>query len=327
MHPAFLSAVLSAVLLVSPSAFSQAAEPFSVWLQGVRRDALKQGIPAPVLDVALAGIQPVPRIIELDRKQPEGTITLDRYLSNVINDRRIQRGRELLQVHAGLLQRISAETGVPPQTIVALWAMESGYGENMGSFRVVEALATLAYEGRRAEFFRAELMQALKILTEGHIRAADMKGSWAGAMGQAQFMPSTFLKYAVDGDGDGRRDIWKSVPDVLASSANFLNKLGWKAGETWGREVLLPAGFDSSLLGLDKTRSIEAWRAMGVRRLDGGTLSGGDTEASAIRPTGSDRAFLVQTNFKAVMKWNKSTFFATAVGLLSDQIGAKAESN
>jgi membrane-bound lytic murein transglycosylase B len=318
VHRILLSLLLAAAFAV-PAA---AQEDFAAWLAAFRAEAIQKGVPAPVIEVALDGIKPLPRVVELDRKQPETTITFSQYLANTVSDARVQRGRELLVEHRASLQRISAQYDIAPRTIVALWAMESNYGAMQGNFKVVEALATLAYEGRRAAFFRGELIEALKILAEGHIRADAMRGSWAGAMGQVQFMPSTFRKWAADGDGDGRRDIWRSTADVFASSANFLRGLGWKPGEGWGCEVRLPASFERSAIGPDTRRSVESWRALGVRRLDGGSLPSLAGETAIIQPDGpGTRAFLVADNFRAVMKWNRSTYFATAVGLLSDRIG------
>ena len=209
------------ILLINPNV--ALAETFDAWLAGLRQDALAQGVSKATVDAALSNIQPIPRVIELDRKQPEGTMTFAKYQGRVINQQRINTGQHLRNKHRNELEAISRETGVPSQVIVALWGIETSYGDNTGGFKVVPALATLAHEGRRAKFFRKELMNALKIIDEGHISAAEMKGSWAGAMGQNQFMPSSFHAYAVDGNGDGKRDIWGTLPDVFASTANFIS--------------------------------------------------------------------------------------------------------
>jgi membrane-bound lytic murein transglycosylase B len=314
--------ILFALLLLVPPITATAQEDFATWLEALRVEANQKGIPPYVTDVALDGIKPIPRIVELDRKQPESTLTMAQYLASTVSDARIARGRELLVEHRTLLQRISAEYGIAPRTIIALWAMESNYGNVQGNFKVVEALATLAYEGRRAAFFRTELFEALRILAEGHIRPDAMKGSWAGAMGQAQFMPSTFRKWAADGDGDGKRDIWRSTADVFASTANFLRGLGWKPGEGWGCEVKLPPNFDRLAIGPDIRKTVDIWRLRGVKKISGAALPEIAGETAIVQPDGpGSRAFLVGDNFRAVMKWNRSTYFAAAVGLLSDRIG------
>ncbi|MCC6597429.1 MAG: lytic murein transglycosylase [Alphaproteobacteria bacterium] len=300
-----------------------AAEPFAQWLSGIRAEARAQGISEQTLSQALNGIAPIPRIIELDRKQPEGRMSFQQYYNRVISPQRIEKGREMLRLHNAALQKISAAYGVPPQYIVALWGIETSYGDNTGGFMVVPALATLAYDGRRSAFFRKELLSALKIIDAGHINASDMKGSWAGAMGQNQFMPSSFHAFAVDGNGDGRRDIWTTLPDVFASTANYLSKSGWKEEERWGRKVTLPQGFPKSLTGLETRKTLAQWKGMGVKSADGTPLP--ETQepmtVSIVTPDGTNGpAYLVYGNYRVIMKWNKSTYFATSVGLLADSI-------
>jgi membrane-bound lytic murein transglycosylase B len=220
-----------------------------------------------------------------------------------------------------LLDGIWRRFNVEPRFVVALWGIESDFGKVMGNYAVVSALATLAYDGRRSSYFRGELISALRIVDQGHIRADNMTGSWAGAMGQCQFMPSTFLGYAVDYDGDGRKDIWNDRADALASIANFISRLGWRGGEGWGREVMLPAGFDPSATGLEVKRPTGEWSRLGVRSIDAGPLAGREGEASLVMPDGAGGpAFLVYDNFRTIMKWNKSTYFATAVGYLADSM-------
>ncbi len=301
---------------------AQASVPFDQWLVDLKRDALAQGISANIVDVAFVDVKPIPRIIELDRKQPEGTMTYAQYYDRVISQKRINDGRALYRQHKALLDRTSAKYGVPANVIVSLWGIETSYGNNTGGFGVVPALATLAYDGRRSSFFRKELMNALKILDEGHIAPAKMKGSWAGAMGQNQFMPSSFHAFAVDGNGDGKRNIWTSLPDVFASTANYLSKSGWNADERWGREVKLPQGFQKNLTGLDTKKSLKQWAGMGVTLPDGTALPVSvGMKASVVVPDGvGGRAFLAYDNYRVIMKWNKSTYFATSVGLLSDDI-------
>lgn len=229
--------------LVGFASFAQEEEhnlqPFGLWLEELKKDALAQGISAKTLEEALADTAPIDRVIELDRTQPESTLTLEEYLEKVVTEARVQQGRELFAEHRELLKKIGGQYGVSPRYILALWGIETNYGGNTGNFSVIDALATLAYDGRRSEFFRDELLKALTIIDQDHIRAIDMDGSWAGAMGQCQFMPSSFLRFAVDYDGDGRRDIWNSPPDIFASIANYLHESGWNGEESNVDKVLL----------------------------------------------------------------------------------------
>ncbi|MBU0723492.1 MAG: lytic murein transglycosylase [Alphaproteobacteria bacterium] len=301
-------------------------QPFDVWLQGVRAEAAQKGIRQATLDAALTGVQPIPRVIELDRKQPEFTLTFQQYIDRVVPQSRIDKGRAMLAEHGPVLERISQQYRVPPRIIVALWGIETDFGRVTGNFSVIASLATLAHDGRRSAFFRKELMDALTIIDEGHITAKAMIGSWAGAMGQNQFMPSSFRAYAVDYTGDGKRDIWSSQPDIFASIANYISKSGWKDDRTWGRQVQLPAGFDISQAEKKVTRSISEWQALGVRRVDGSDLPARDLSAMIVLPalvregTGGP-AFMVYENFETILKWNRSTYFAVAVGKLSDALG------
>jgi membrane-bound lytic murein transglycosylase B len=293
---------------------------FAQWLDGVRQEALTSGISAPTVDVALAGLEPIPRVIELDRRQPETTQTYEQYLHHVVNPRR-KRARQQLLANRLLLAEIGKRYGVQPRFIVALWGIESSFGQGSGKFPVVGALATLAYDGRRSDFFRGELMNALRIIDQDHFDPKDMLGSWAGAMGQSQFMPSSFLLYAVSYQGDGPRDIWHNRSDVFASIANYLSQSGWHGDQSWGRAVRLPAGFDPALVGLDVRQSQREWRRLGVKRSDGGALPASDIEASVLRPGGeTGPALLVYDNFRVLMKWNNSSYFASAVGFLADSV-------
>lgn len=267
----------------------------------------------------------MPDVIELDRNQPEFTLTFDEYVTRVVPDSRVERGRSLLAEHADLLERVAARYAVQPRFIVALWGVESDFGRRLGTFHVPQALATLAFDGRRSEFFRRELLLALRILEDGHIEAKDMLGSWAGAMGQSQFMPSSFVTHAVDENSDGRTDIWGTQSDVFASIANYLSNSGWRDDQTWGREVTLPDGFDPTLIGPTMRQNLLDWHKRGVRRVDGGDLPHSPNwPAYLVRPDGeTGRAFLVYGNYDAILKWNRSTYFATAVGLLSDRLAAR----
>ena len=294
---------------------------FEVWLAEFRSEALAAGIRAATLDAAFAGVKPIERVIELDRQQPESVLTFEDYLTRVVPERRITIGREKLAQHRALLNKVSAEFNVPPRFIVALWGIETDYGRLGGNFSVVASLATLAYEGRRAALFRSQLLDALHILDSGDVALSDLRGSWAGAMGQTQFMPSTFRNYAVDFNGDGKRDPWNQPADVFASAANYLSKIGWVKGETWGREVRVPDNLDRQWLGLEQRKTLAEWQALGVRRKDGADLAALEMSASLVQPSGpGGRAFLVYDNFRVLMQWNRSTYFGVAVGQLADAL-------
>jgi membrane-bound lytic murein transglycosylase B len=310
------------VLLASDGGAMAADANFAAFLTLVRRDAIAQGIRAGAVDYALRGAQYLPHVIELDRKQPEHTMTFAEFLEKVVTPQRQADARAALSENWTLLERVRQRFNVQPRFIVALWGIESGFGKVMGSYSVVSALATLAYDGRRSAYFRAELIAALRILDQGHIHPDAMLGSWAGAMGQCQFMPSTFLNYAVDFDGDGRRDIWNDRADALGSIANYIARLGWHGDEGWGRQVLVPNDFDTRLAGLETKRPVSEWQRMGLRAADASPLATREAEASLVMPDGSaGPAMLVYDNFRAIMKWNKSTFFAASVGLLADSLG------
>ncbi|MEQ8250154.1 MAG: lytic murein transglycosylase [Oceanibaculum nanhaiense] len=317
------AALLAFGLALGGGAGAHAADlPFDAWLEGVRAEAKQKGISDATVQAALTGIQPIPRVIELDRRQPEFTLTFQQYLDRVVPQSRIDRGRRMMAEHKDLLTRIEGQFGVPARQIVALWGIETDFGRVTGGFKVIPALATLAHDGRRSAFFRKELMDALQIIDEGHIDAERMLGSWAGAMGQNQFMPSSFRAYAIDYTGDGKRDIWTTLPDVFASIANYLSRVGWKSDQTWGRAVTLPAGFDASLAEKKVKRPISAWQEMGVRRADGGDLPARDLPAQIVLPGGTGGpAYMVYDNFEAILKWNRSTYFAVAAGTLADALG------
>lgn len=302
---------------------------FPGWLEQLRAEARRKGVSANVVTEALADIAPIPRVLELDQRQPEYTQTFRRYLEGVATDARIARGRAMMETHAALLTALEKEYGVPGRFLVAFWGLESDFGRDIGGYPVVGSLATLAYDGRREAFFRDELFKALTILDRGHITLAKMKGSWAGAMGQTQFMPSTFLRYGVDQDHDDHIDIWGSVPDALGSAANYLKSIGWSAERTWGREVLLPAKFDVTLASLnvdanETIKPLSEWAKLGVKRADGGALPSADISAALILPDGiRGPAFLVYDNYRVILKFNRSVFYAVTIGHLADRfIGA-----
>ena len=316
--------VLAAAMAAMPAGMTRAlaAEAdFAAFLSSVRRDAVAQGVRSATVDLVLRQTEYLPHVIELDRTQPEHTMTFAGFLEKVITPQKTADGRAALSENWPLLVRVHQRFNVQPRFIVALWAVESNFGKVMGNYKVFSSLATLAYDGRRSEIFRPELIAALRIIDQGNIRADAMLGSWAGAMGQCQFMPTTFLNFAVDFDGDGRRDIWGDRADVLGSIANYLAQLGWRGSESWGRSVMVPANFDARLAGLDQRRTAAEWGRLGVRAADSAPLPA--AEASLVLPDGAGGpAFLVYDNFRAIMKWNKSTFFAGAVGLLADSFGA-----
>lgn len=300
-------------------------DEFPAWLADFRKEAQERGISQATLDQALNDLQPVERVVELDRRQPEFVDTFLNYLNKRVSETRIRDGRELLHTHLGLLREIESKYGVPAQYLVAFWGLETNYGTFLGDHPTIAALATLAFEGRRGEFFRGELLEALRILDAGHISVERMNGSWAGAMGQMQFMPSTFQAYAVDGDGDGRKDLWNSLPDAFASAANYLSQLGWNSGEIWGRQVRLPEHFDWNLARLGVRKSVNDWAALGVRRADGRALPRSSLEGAIVLPQGyAGPAFLVYNNFRRMMGWNRSINYALAVGHLADRLQGAA---
>lgn len=322
---------LLALWLGTSPAMAEQQQDFATWLAAMRGDALAHGIGQATVDQALSDVQPIDRVLELDRQQPEFTMSFDEYLGHVVSPDRLKDGQSLLKQHKSLLSDIARHFAVPPRVLVAMWGIESNYGRNAGGFSVVSALATLAYDGRRSQYFRTELINALKIVDKG-IPAKAMQGSWAGAMGQCQFMPSTYLKYARKWQGEGSPDIWGDQADVFASAANYLSQIGWKAGQTWGRAVQLPQhGIAAPLLGLDSKRSLKEWGKLGLRLPDGKPLPArSDIRASLIRAEtgkgddiGKGQPYLVYDNFRVLLKWNRSVFFALAAGTLADRLESK----
>ncbi|MFQ5958236.1 MAG: lytic transglycosylase domain-containing protein [Alphaproteobacteria bacterium] len=319
---AALAATFVLWIATGPAA-AQNQQPFPEWLAKLRAEALERGIREATLDSALAGIEPIRRIIELDRKQPEITQTFSEYMQKRVTAELAEEGRAALYRHRALLEAVGRKYGVQPRFIVALWGVETRYGKYGGSFPVIASLATLAYDARRSDYFRRELLDALRIIDEGHVAPDRMTGSWAGAMGQNQFMPSSFIRFAVDHDGDGRRDIWKTPGDVFASAANYLARSGWRGDQTWGRRVRLPEGFDHSLVGHGVVKRLSTWQRLGVRRENGGDLPARDLEASVLMPGGADGpAYVVYDNYRTILKWNRSDYFGMSVGHLADLIGA-----
>ena len=293
---------------------------FSAWLRELRDEARGKGIREATLDAALNNLKPIPRVLELDRNQPEFKLTYRQYMERVVPQSRIDKGRQMLAENRALIEPIAQKYGVPANHLVAFWGVETDFGRVTGGFQVIPALATLAHDGRRSSFFRRELMYALQIVDEGNIMPDKMVGSWAGAMGQCQFMPSSFVRFAVDADGDGRKDLWNDKRDVFASAANYLSQSGWKASESWGRAVTLPKTFDRRLGG-DVRRTLKTWSALGVRDAQGKALPQSDQTTALIIPDMDDNAaFLVGDNYSTILKWNRSTFYALAVGQLADAL-------
>lgn len=295
---------------------------FAEWLHDLEAEAAANGISAHTIKSALESAMLDERVIAFDQAQPEQTVSFETYVHRTVTPQKIEEGRALLARHFDILHQLSDQYGVPPEIIVALWGIESSYGKSSGRYNVVDSLLTLAFESRRPAFFRKELMDSLYILDREHLPATALRGSWAGAMGQCQFMPSTYLKYAVDYDGDGRKDIWSNYKDVFASIANYLVAEGWKAHETWGQEAKLSMSIPADKISMDQHYSLSEWQRMGVFPI-GKPLSLGSSalEASLIQPDGEDgRSFLVYDNFNALMRWNHSTYFAISVGLLADRI-------
>lgn len=296
-------------------------EAFAACLAGLGETARKAGVSDATVTEVLASIEYQPRVIELDRRQPEFTQTFADYYGRRVTQRRVDRGRELLAEHRPLLERVQLETGVPPQYIVAFWGLETNFGSYFGRMSVPDSLATLACDERRSRFFTQQLVAALRIIDAGDIELERMEGSWAGAMGHMQFMPTTFLEHAVDADGDGRRDLWGSLDDAFGSAGRFLAGLGWEAGWRWGREVRLPADFDFALAGRDRARTLAAWARLGIRDAFGRPLPALDVEAAVLVPHGAEGpAFVVYDNFDVILRWNRSEYYGIAVGRLADRI-------
>ncbi len=308
-------------IAVAPARAGDEGYGFEAWLGDLRVEASAKGIRAATLDAAFKDVKPIPKVIELDHRQPEGTMTFRQYLEKVVNKIRIEQGRKKFAEYRGLLTDVADRYRVQPQFILALWGIESDFGAGSGGFSVIGALATLAWTSNRQNFFRAELIAALKILDQGAIPVAEMRGSWAGAMGQSQFMPSTYLAHAVDYAGHGQADIWRKPADVFASIANYLANLGWDRTLGWGEAVIVPDGFDSSLIATKALKPVADWQALGVRTPAGEALHFPRTEAALVQPGGGEGpTYLTYGNYRALLKWNRSNYFATAVSCLADRI-------
>ncbi len=317
----FSSLALAASLVLSAVSAEVAKKEFGEWLKDLKSEAKSIGISQPILDEAFKDVKFKEKIITLDRKQPEVTQTFQQYMAKRLPKSLVDLGKRNMRENRAALEEVARQYNVQPRFIVALWDVETRFGRYTGGFNVVEALTTLAYDNRRAAYFRKELLIALRILEDKHIKPKDMKGSWAGAMGQAQFMPSSFVNFAVDHDQDGRRDIWTTKPDVFASAANYLASSGWRGDQTRGREVKLPDGFDLSLVSLKVERPMQHWQDLGVRKADGTDLPSRQLMGSLVQPRGGNgQTFLVYNNYRTILKWNRSTYFAMSVGQLADKL-------
>jgi membrane-bound lytic murein transglycosylase B len=332
----FLAAAVGLLAVLVPRQLHVVQLPpeqtFAEWLVAFRADASADGISEKTLDTALTGLEPVPVVIERDRSQAELVLTLDQYLQRRLTPKMTATARQMAKDHRAVLAKVGEKYGVPPAVIVAVWGLESNFGRFSGVRPTIATLATLAYDRRRATLFRQELLAALHILDSGDVSVDRMRGSWAGALGQPQFMPSSFLQYAQDFDGDGRRDIWTSLPDVFASIANYLKEHGWTSGQLWGREVKAPAPLLQRLDTLVPLQTagclaerqmstplpLSEWRKLGVTQMSGKRLPAADLEASMVRA--GRRQFLVYPNYHSLLSYNCVHAYGLSVALLSDRI-------
>ena len=310
----------SGPVAVAPTA-SELAQ-FQSCMTSLRAPAIAAGVNATAFDQYAMSVMPDMGVLPLLDRQPEFSTPLWDYLAALVDSRRIREGRERLAANASLLQQVQARTGVDPATVVAVWGVESDYGQNFGKRPLLQSLGTLACFGRRQPFFRSEFYEALKIVQRGDVRLEDMKGSWAGAFGHTQFMPSTYNRIAVDFDGDGRKDLVGSIPDALGSTANYLVRSGWRTGQPWGYEVKLPAGFNTAQAGRTSRKPLSQWQAMGVSRIDGGAIAlPANTPAAVLVPTGiNGPAFIVFKNYDAIYSYNAAESYALAISLLSNAL-------
>ncbi|WP_137168338.1 lytic murein transglycosylase [Salinimonas lutimaris] len=315
----FSGLTVACATLAAPAV--SATDDFAQCKTRLAAKAVSQGVAKEVVDNAFSTITYVNRVIELDRSQPEFVTTFPSYYSKRVTNWRVSKGRQLMQKHWPMLTRLQQKYGIPPHYLVAFWGLETNFGGYKGTMPVLSSLATLACDERRSTYFTGELMTALKLAEREYLNPANMVGSWAGAMGHTQFMPSAYYKYAVDGDGDGQANLWDSEADALTSAANFLNNLGWNQGTRWGREVVLPEGFDYRESGYGNRRSVIDWKALGITQADGSALPDSTLSAYVVVPAGHEGpAFLAYQNFRVIMRWNNSEFYAIAVGELANQI-------
>jgi membrane-bound lytic murein transglycosylase B len=332
-----IGAALAAVVVAAPRA-SQTPVPeaideakFTAFLADLKHEAVERGISEAVAARALDGLAPLPVVVERDRGQAEAVLSIDEYVRRRLTPRTVRRARDMAATHKRLLEQVGKAYGVQPKYLVAVWGLESNFGRFTGVRPTVQALATLAFDGRRATLFRNELFDALRIVERGHASLDNLKGSWAGAMGQPQFMPSSYLRYAEDFDGDGERDIWGSPADVFASIANYLKAYGWDGTSTWGRRVRLPASAQAiaeragsrgegcrAERALSRRQPLSEWQAMGVRAADGSNLPTIDRDASLLAGGGSN--YLVYGNYEAILGYNCANAYALSVAMLGDRL-------
>tara|TARA_B100001778_G_scaffold146880_1_gene120942 strand:+ start:265 stop:1239 length:975 start_codon:yes stop_codon:yes gene_type:complete len=313
----FFLYILISLVLLSTQAFSN--DTFSDFVTGISNEAERKGISLKLIKDFKTKVAFIPRVIELDRSQPEFKLTLDQYLARVVTSSRIKKANSKYKKNKKILKVISKHYGVQARFLVSLWGIETDFGRLTGGFPVVSALSTLAFEGRRHEYFKKELFNALKIINDGHITLSKMTGSWAGAMGQCQFMPSSFINYANDWDKDGSKNIWTSKPDVFASAANYLNKVGWSDKITWGRKVYI--GQFNKELKENKYYLLNKWSSSGILNENKTKLPNVKIKARLIIPNDyGNYGYLVYSNFDSLLNWNRSNYFAIAVGKLSDSI-------
>jgi peptidoglycan lytic transglycosylase B len=321
--------LLSTTIFAATTAFlagpALAQGDFRDCLETIKSEATRQGVSAAIVDGALRNLTPDQKVVDLDGKQPEFSLTYSKYVGSAVSNDRIVKGQQRMAQHRALLDQLQAEYGVPPQYIMAFWGVETNYGGFMGDFQVVRSVATLACMTKRRDFFSNETVQALRILAMNHMTREQMRGSWAGAMGNMQFMPSTFMKWGVDRTGDGRIDLWNSLPDAFASAANFLRGIGWKPPLPAAEEVFLPQNFPLDQADTTVEKPVRAWAQMGVRKAGNAALPNSDEPSSIILPAGfRGPAFILYPNFKAVMNWNRSTLYALSVTILAQQIAGGA---
>ena len=308
-------------MLIYTNGASAQNDDFEQCLSGLKERARSEKLPAQLIDEVLASLKPQPRVLELDRSQPEFTQTFADYLYQRVTPGRIAQGKRILKEYDTFLTELTREHGVPGRYLVAFWGMETSFGSYLGRMPTLDSLATLACDQRRSAFFTDELMHALALLERESLSPADMRGSWAGAMGHTQFMPSAYRLHAIDGDGDGGINLWRSERDALASGANYLAHLGWQNGQRWGREIVLPAGFPYAETGLNNLRPVSYWKELGIRFANGQAVPDVEMQASVLVPSGHrGPAFLVYPNFHVMLEWNRSEYYALAVGLLADRL-------
>ena len=318
----FCSSII--LFLTLSSLKSDVSIDFDKWKKNIKIEALDSGISSKTFDLSFKDVKLIKRVIELDRNQPEFKLTFEDYLSKVVNANRRKAAKIKLNENLKILDEIEKKYKVQKRFIIALWGIETNFGKNLGSFPVISSLTTLAFDGRRSNYFKKELINALKIIEEGHIMPNEMKGSWAGAMGQCQFMPSSFLNYATDWNNDGKKDIWNTKNDVFASIANYLKSVGWRDDITWGRNVLLPIGKKIDFKSFSNKKiykTMDEWSELGIKTKEGENLPSRNIKSRMIIPKKSNnKVYLVYENFENILDWNRSNYFAIAVGVLSDSL-------